>query len=254
MLIRPVPAVILCFLAIPALPQHVASIDLTAPIPPPSSTENSHLPSGCSNLELGVIADGFAKTEDGKPIDIQIKILSVSEEEPVEDSDIQLEVELLNESTHSIRIPWNTDPEIIYLDQSPTYYQWETGNFTVYVGHPGKGATPLKNRSRSLFGTQGHGETMLTVNPNESVSAKIKVKVKSAYRFAKDSLTGDSELFAKWHQTRRANSISDCKVTTTSTHYIQYYRQETPTIPITIVEKPNGKEQPDSENVSDEEN
>lgn len=236
-LFRPVSGILLGLLAIGALPQQIATVDLTEPVP---SSGQPHLPSGCGSLEPDIIADGIAKTEDGNPVDLTVEIIELSDDDPVEESDLTLKVRMTNNSNRSITIPWSTDPEIIFKDQSPTQYAWERGQFRILVRNPEKkGATPLLNVSRQLYGTDMHPETMLLLNQNQSIIATIKMNVKSAYPYDSESLAGDVELFAEWDQLGRENSINGCKVRIFNKHYHSFYHQDTPAVPITIEAKPS---------------
>jgi hypothetical protein len=232
--------VFLVLLAIPSLPQRSSSVDLTAPIP--ASARDSHLPSGCSQLTTRGYGDGFAKPEWGKPLNISVRVTDFSKEPAVEGGELKLEVELHNDSEHAIKIPWSTDPEIVYRDQSPTYYHWQSGEFIVYIRDGKRMTTPLKSLSQRLYGTELHPESILSLNPGEWVTATIKEKIQSDYPYYEESLAGDWRLYIDWEQLSRSNGIKDCQVMITTFTYMDFYHQTNPSVAISIAPKPSAEE------------
>jgi hypothetical protein len=187
--------------------------------------QQNDLPRGCQKLLPGMIADGIVNTEDHQLRPILVEVVKLSDKEPAEGSELEAEVRLRNTGTQNIQIPWSVDPNVTKTGQGPTGYEWEGGYFEVLFRMRNPHGVMLKSLSRDLYGTKFHEGSLLTLQPGEWVTAKIRFKLVPEYLYI-DFKGQESELFARWEQVRRTMSIADCRESNAYFRYEHYYEQE----------------------------
>jgi hypothetical protein len=219
-----------------ALLQQIGSVDLTRPAPP-SGSHKRPIPAACENLKSGGIADGWPEPEDHKPRHIEVAVLSVKSEKPALDSEAEAAVQLRNTDTHSIQIPWSTDPSVIEEGQNEDYMEWEGGTFEFFLRDQARLGVMLKSSTEWLHGSKFVPGSLLTIQPGESIAAFVKFKVEDLYPIEPLRLKeGTWELSVEWRQVGRTWHIKDCAAWNGYFHYDNFYEQQSPpfTIQITV--------------------
>jgi hypothetical protein len=209
---------------------------------PTKQAEKSDLPSGCEKLSPGIIADGFVNTDDHRPRPILVKVSKISETNPSEGSELEAEVQIRNTGTKTIQIPWSVDPNAARLGQGPTAYEWDGGYFDVLLRIRNPNGEMLKSLSRELYGSKFQPGSLLTLLPNEWITAKIKFKLEAEYLYSEGEFEGQKgELFVRWEQVSRTMGISNCKVSNAYFRYEDFYKQEDRGITIHVAGEVPGK-------------
>jgi hypothetical protein len=241
--------------------QEVGAVDLRPSSSPPKTTadgkkkedsaaaeekdEKKELPGGCEKLLPGIIADGFVNADDNQPRLILVEVVKISETEPEEGSELDAEVRLQNTGARTIEIPWSSDPNATETGQGKKGYEWQGGYFEVLFRAGNPNGVMLKSLSPDLYGTRFHQGSLLTLQPGEWVTAKIKFKLEAKYLYSEGEFRGQqAELFVRWEQVSRVISIVDCKVRNGFYRYDYFYKQENRGVTIHVAgeaAKPSGE-------------
>jgi hypothetical protein len=244
-----IQVIVLLLATVPATAQEVGTVDLRQPpasSKPEEKQEKKDLREGCEKLSPGIIADGIVLTEDHQARPIVVELTRVSEKEPAEGSTMEAEVRLLNKGKQAIEIPWSLDPSVIEFGQGPSSWEWEGGTFLVSFRDHNPNGVLLVSFTEWLYGSKHSAGSMLTIRPGEWITATVKFKLEAKYLHEPGEFQGQtSELFAEWHQTRRTQSIKDCKVRKGFYRYEDFYDQEKRGVTTHVKE---GASNPDGEN------
>src|ERR1700730_12857651 len=174
--------------------------------------EEKKLQGGCEKLLPGTIADGIVEPDDKQPRPIFVEVARVSEQEPAEGSELDAEVRLQNTGTRTIEIPWSRDPKVIEIGQGSNGYQWQGGYFEVFFRAGNPNGVMLKSLSLDLYGTRFRPGSLLTLQPGQWITAKIRFRLEAEYLYKAGEFQGQkAELFVRWEQVNRVISIKDCK-------------------------------------------
>jgi hypothetical protein len=189
--------------------------------------EKKELPGGCEKLLPGIIADGIVNTDDNQPRPILVEVAKITEQEPAEGSELDAEVRLQNTGTRAIEIPWSGDPNVIETGQSSNWYEWQGGYFEVFFRARNPNGVMLKSLSPDLYGTRFHPGSLLTLQPGQWITAKIRFKLEAKYLYNVGEFQGqEAELFVRWEQVNRVIWIKDCKEGSGFYRYDNFYKQE----------------------------
>jgi hypothetical protein len=241
-------AVAFCFatslgLGLSCVAQEVGSVDLRPSASPSRTTaeekkkkesagakekgEEKDLPGGCEKLQPGIIADGIVKTDDNQPRPILVEVAKISEQEPAEGSELDAEVRLQNTGTRAIEIPWSGDANVIETGQGSKGHEWQGGYFEVFFRARKPNGVMLKSLSPDLYGTRFHPGSLLTLQPGQWITAKIRFKLEAKYLYKVGEFQGqEAELFVRWEQVNRVIWIKDCKEGSGFYRYDNFYKQE----------------------------
>jgi hypothetical protein len=221
-----------CILATSVQAQQIASVDLTRPQEPTKSAGTQAPPKGCEKLLPGIIADGFVAPPNHEAREILVEMAKLSDENPVAGSEVQGEVRLRNTGKYPITIPWSTDPSVLEKGQNPNNRQWEEGRFNISLKG---GYDPLVKLSPPLLSSRFSAGSELTIQPDQWITAVVKFKLTPQYPLPGDSMRkGERELFVEWEQVGREQGLKDCAVSNGYFHYLNYYRQQNPTVRINV--------------------
>jgi hypothetical protein len=206
--------------------QQVGSVDLSKPVQASTSTVNFTKSlkglNGCSSLTPGMISNGAVGLGQ-QPRKITVKLVSVSDKNPIEGSVLQGDVELRNTGTESIQIPWSTDPAVITSGQYPNRLEWEVGTFQVLFSS-GQDNGLLKSLGANLYGSKFASGSMLTIQPNQWVSATVRFKLEAmSLDVPGEFKGGPMQLSTRWEQTARVRSVEDCVVANSYTPYDDFF-------------------------------
>jgi hypothetical protein len=219
------------------LGQQIASVDLTQP-PRSNSTsqdqQKTALPDGCEKILPGIFADGVVVPKDQQPRAIVLEIVGVSADKAALGSELRADVRLRNSGKQSIQIPWSTDPSTVTDGQVAGHLQWEGGSFEVLLrGELDDNDVLLVTLTSPLFGSKFSPGSLLTMQPGESVIAKIKFKLESHSVRPVPLKEGKMELLVKWGQVARYQEVADCKMR--NGYYQYHYEQKNMTMPIQVI-------------------
>jgi hypothetical protein len=227
--------------------QQVGSLDLTQPLQPAESAEKqeeSNLPEGCKTLSGGGIADGYVDPEDHQLREIEVSMISVSETKPPEGSELQAEVRLRNIGKQLIQIPWSKDPRVKTEGQDPNHITWEAATFEVFLKRKHGNDVLLKNSSEWVYGSRFSGGSLLTLQPGEWITAKVKFTLEAEYLYHPGELgEGESQFIVEWDQVSRSWNVKNCGVWNAYFQYDHFYEQTN--LPLTVqitpadIDKPN---------------
>lgn len=215
--------------------QQTDSVDLTRPPLPSKTTDKRPIPDGCERLTGGAIGDGWAETEDHKPRQITVKVVSASEMKPALGAEVEATVELSNNDAVAIVIPWSTDPNVIRQGQEPNSLEWDAATFEFRLTgrQLQRGYISLKSLTGWLQSSKYVPGSQITIQPGKSVTALVKFRVEDEFAIAPLRLKeGEWQLSATWEQVGRVWSKKGCAVWNTYYHYDRYYQQLN--IPLTI--------------------
>jgi hypothetical protein len=229
-------AVCICMLAVLREAQQIGSVDLTRP-PKASkrsgSQEKSTLPNGCEKISDGIIADGWVKSENDQPQDIVVKVIRARDMKPALGSELEAQVELQNNDQRPIQIPWATDFGLIKSGQDPAHLDWEGGTFEFMLRGSHGTQIRLKSLTSWLYGFRFSAGSLLTIPPEKSITALVKLKIEDEYAIPPERLKeGEWQLLAEWHQVGRSWNIKNCKASNAYFQYSDFYRQHN--LPVTI--------------------
>jgi hypothetical protein len=220
-----------------ALFQQIGSVDLTLSAPP-SVSHNRPIPAACEHLNPGGIGDGWPEPEGHKPRHIEVAVLSVKDEQPALDSEVEATVQLRNIDTHSIQVPWSTDPSVIEEGQNEDYMEWETGTFEFFLRDQARHRVMLKSSTEWLHGSKFVPGSLLTIQPGQSIAALVKFKVEDLYPIGPLRLKeGTWQLSVEWRQVGRTWHIKDCAAWNGYFHYDHFYEQQSPPFSVQITAK-----------------
>lgn len=220
-----------------ALLQQIGSVDLTRPVPP-SVSHNRPVPAACKDLKSGGIADGWPQPEDHKARRIQVAVLSVKDEKPALDSEVETTVQLRNTDTHPIQIPWSADPSVIEEGQNEDYLEWEGGTFLFFLSDQARHRVMLKSSTEWLNGSKFVSGSLLTIQPGQSIAALVKFKVEELFPIEPLRLKeGNWQLSVEWRQVGRTWRIKDCAAWNGYFHYDHFYEQQSPPFSIQVTAK-----------------
>jgi hypothetical protein len=215
--------------------QQTDSVDLIRSPLASKATDKPPISDGCDRLTGGAIGDGWPETEDHKPRQITVKVVSASEMKPALGDEVEATVQLSNNDTVAIIIPWNTDPGVIRQGQKPNSLEWDAGTFEFSLTGPQlqRGYISLKSLTGWLQSSKHVPGSQITIQPGKSVTALVKFRVEDEFAIAPLRLKeGEWQLSARWKQVGRVWSKKDCAVWNTYYHYDRYYQQLS--IPLTI--------------------
>ena len=232
-------AALLCMTLTSAQAQQIASLDLSR-----TPKSNAHIdklsavPKGCELLLGSSVADGVALLPTpGRP-DIEVRIVKVSDENPVLGAEVQADVQVRNVGQYAIQVPWSLDPDTMTNGQDASNLEWEEAGINLYWAPHDL----LRNLSAFLFGSRFSEGTELTIHPGEWVT--LTVKFRAALAFNPPPLPNpeispprrlvSTGLFAQWDHARRTRVIRDCVETIGWFSYEGSYRQQNPTTPFHI--------------------
>jgi hypothetical protein len=221
---------------LPISAQQVGYIDLTVP-PPVLKKMNPEkgLPDGCSKLGGGFF-DGAVNPDDGKKREITLELTKLSYTNLSEGSEFETEVRLTNTSTHSIEIPWSSDPAIVEAGPDPDHARYENAEFGIQLVDRGGTVVWLKPLSGSLFGSQFITGSMRRIAPGEWVVAKIKFKVYPKYLEMPVLKKGAAQFTVWWNQQRHGRSLkrTECELWASTFLYNDFYEQKSLPTVVTI--------------------
>jgi hypothetical protein len=216
--------------------QQIGSVDLTVPLKalkPAENQEQKAPPNGCDKLSDGIIADGWAEPPDRRPLDLVVEVTKVNDANPVIGSELQAEVRMRNGDTRTIEIPWSTDHSIVEAGQNPESLQWNAGTFEFMLRIPHVTQVRLKSLTGWLYSSKFSAGSQLTIQPGESITALVKLKLEDEYAIPPERLKeGEWQLSAEWFQVGRSWSVKDCKTWNGYYHYDRFYWQQN--VPATI--------------------
>lgn len=216
----------------PVAAQQVASVDLTRErTSAQSAREPIGLPKGCQELSGGAIGDGAVMAPGGERREIAVEMIKVSNESPLAGEELLGQVRLRNISKYSISIPWSIDPAVATVGQDLSRIDWEEGEFRIVLER----SDLLETLSRSLYGSRFVAGSLLTIRPGEWIIADLKFRLALQYPVAGRSIgKGQGQLRVEWEQATRARGVKNCAVSTGWFTYRNYYRQQSPSLTITI--------------------
>jgi len=222
--------------------QDPRSVDLTlAPISSnPLEAIQKKIPSSeCSDITDGGSADGVIQPEDGEPRDILVEVVKLKSSEVTAGSEVEAQVRLQNASKHPIRIPWSTDPAIVDNPRDPEHLEWETATFRFSLSNEDDDEVALTSLTGWLYGTKLHEGTQLTLQPRDSITASVRIKLEDRAPIEPGPIkAGDWQLSAEWLQIGRAWQVRECRTWNRNFLYQEFYRQKTPAVPIHILPPP----------------
>jgi hypothetical protein len=209
--------------------QQIGSVDLSKPVQPSKSSEDlaqTKKRNGCSSLTPGIIADGVMGYGQ-QPREIAVKMVSVNDENPMEGSILQGEVELRNVGTEAIQIPWSTDSGVIQNGQDPNHLSWEDATFEILIKSHREDVLLLKSLTTKLYGSKFTVGSMLTIRPGQWVTATVRFKLEAMYLPVPGEFKdGPLHLFAEWKQEGRGWSVKNCMVNNSYFRYDDLYSQQ----------------------------
>jgi len=227
-------AVCFCLLPGPARGQQIGTVDLTQQTKLSESAQEKEKyqpPKGCKNLLPGDIADGAVSPPEHGPHEIVVEIVKINAENAAVGSDVQGEVRLQNSGEYSIQIPWSTDPQTMWQGQDPNYLEWDYG----YLSFDLQGTGSLKTLSQPLHGSKYVAGSMLTIQPGEWITFKVKFKLEPEDPIPGRVVNqGEGQLQVGWVQTLNAWNVHNCSVAHAFFQYRGYYDQQNPPITIKI--------------------
>jgi hypothetical protein len=212
--------------------QEIGVVDLTR-------GTHQDLPYGCKQLlRTGPIGDGWRQPQDEVPLSIGVELVQTEEAKLVLGATVRARARLQNNDTRSITIPWSAEFKAIEIDQHLDALRWEEGTFEFELKDQQGHRVALKSLTGSLYGSESSRDSERTLNPGESISALVKFKLESEFGIPVRQLTaGEWQLSATWTQTGIARSIGkDCGAAYFYSHYDHFYRQETPSKAIQILD------------------
>jgi len=216
--------------------QQVGSLDLTQPLQPAEPAEKqgeSNLPEGCKTLSGGRIADGWVEPEDHQLREIEVSMISLSEAKPPEGSELQAEVRLRNIGKQSIQIPWSKDPRVKAEGQDPNHITWEAATFEVFLRRKHGNDVRVENSSEWVYGSRFSAGSLLTLQPGEWITAKVKFTLDAEYLYHAGELgEGESQFIVEWHQVSRSWNVKNCGVWNAYFQYDHFYEQTN--LPLTV--------------------
>jgi hypothetical protein len=230
--------------------QQVGSLDLTQPLQPAEPAEKreeSNLPEGCKTFSGGGIADGWVEPEDHQLREIEVSMVSVSDMKPTEGSELQAEVRLRNIGKQSIQIPWSKDPRVKNEGQDPNHVVWEVATFQVFLKRDHGNSVLLKNSSEWVAGSRFSAGSLLTLQPGEWITAKVKFTLEGKYLYHPGEFgVGKFQFFMEWDQVSRSWYVKNCGAWNAYFQYDHFYEQKS--LPLTVqitpkssadIDKPN---------------
>jgi hypothetical protein len=162
-----------------------------------------------------------------------VEITKVNGENPSIGGELQAEVRMRNSDTRAIQIPWSTDYSIIEAGQDPESLQWNAGTFEFMLRIPHVTQVRLKSLTGWLYGSKFYAGSQLTIQPGESITALVKLKLEDEYAIPPERLKeGEWQLSAEWFQVGRSWGVKNCKAANGYFHYDKFYRQQN--VPMTI--------------------
>lgn len=217
----------------------------------PRSVDLSHLPlssnqpellkkkvpaNECTEVADGGSADGIIQAEDGEPRDILVEVVRVKNAEIAAGSELEAQVRLQNTSKHPIRIPWSTDPAVIDNPRDPEHLEWETATFQFSLSNEDDDEVSLISLTGWLYGTKFRDGSELTMQPRDSVTATVRLKLVDKAPIESGPLkSGDWQLSAEWLQIGRSWQVRDCRAWNRNFLYQEFYRQKNPPVPIRVL-------------------
>jgi hypothetical protein len=192
-------------------------------------------PAGCSTLGGG-FADGFTKPDNGKKTQITLEITKLSSATISAGSEFEAEVRLTNTDSHTIEIPWSTDPATAQAGPDSDHAYYEIGEFQVDLTDSSGLVVPLKSLSSSLLGSRYSTDTQRKIAPGEWITASIKLKVIHRYFGLPTLSDGKARLTAEWQQRGRYWSLNrnKCEVWSGTFLYRNYYEEKSIEALVTI--------------------
>ncbi len=206
---------LILLLPISAEAQQVASKDLLRPstiVAVPTQKEaKPQNPNGCVSTGL-VIADGVTMAKDKTPRQIKVELVSISDTDLIEGSEIVATVKLQNAGGNPIQIPWSTDFQTTLDGQDFDNRTWEFGQFQIAVRNEQNQYDKLMSTSQPLYGSKFVPGSMLTIKPGEWVTAQIGFRVAVEDPRYEAITEGPADLAVEWFQTIRTRVVKDCAV------------------------------------------
>ena len=234
-----VPFVVLMLAYCVSAGQDPRSVDLTLPpqLPNPLELLRKEVPSTeCSEITDGGTADGIIQPEDGEPRDILVEIVKLKNSEVAAGGELDAQVRLQNTGKHPIRIPWSTDPAVINNPRDPEHLEWESGTFQFSLTNEDEDEVSLVSLTGWLYGTKTREGTELTLQPRDSVTASVRIKLEDRAPIEPGPIkSGDWQLSAEWLQMGRAWQVRECRTWNRNFLYQDFYRQKTPAVAIRII-------------------
>jgi len=195
--------------------QQVASKDLLRPstivAAPTQKEEKPQNPNGCVSTGL-IIADGVTMAKDERPRQIKVELVSISDTNLIEGSEVVATIMLQNAGSNPIQIPWSTDFQTTLDGQDPDSRTWEFGQFRIAVRNKKNQYDSLTNTSQPLYGSRFVPGSMLTIRPKEWIAAQISFRVAVEDPRYEAITEGPAELAVEWIQTVRTRVVKDCAV------------------------------------------
>jgi hypothetical protein len=215
------------------------SVDLTnGPlVSSPNEFVQKDIVSGaCTEISDGGTADGLIQPEDGEPRDILVEIVKLKNSEAASGSELEARVRLQNASKHPIRIPWSTDPAVVDNPRDPEHLEWETATFQFSLSNEDDDEVALTSLTGWLYGTKLKESTELTLQPRDSVTALVRLKLVDKAPIEPGPIkAGDWQLSAEWLQIGKSRQMRECRVWNRNFLYQEFYRQKNPPVPIRIL-------------------
>jgi hypothetical protein len=105
----------------------------------------------------------------------------------------------------------------------------------------------LKNSSEWVYGSKFSAGSLLTLQPGEWITAKVKFTLEAEYLYRPGELgEGESQFLVEWKQVGRTRNVKDCGVWYGYFQYDHFYEQTN--LPLTVqitpkasadIDKPN---------------
>jgi hypothetical protein len=236
-------AVLLC--VVPCGAQQIASIDLS--LPADSKALDDHYKNlaqanGCKELPFGRVSDGIVMHPDSQPQKIELEILKLSDTKPRVGQELTAEVRLTNKSDRAFLIPWSTNIRVTTNVDDPKTEAWDMGSFQAVLKKGRSREIRLNSLSPPVYGAKYSRGSMLSIQPGEWITARIKFELLVAKDAEWDQLReGKSQLSVEWQQTGRTRAIHDCTMWSGFFPYRDYYSQQKLPVEIDVTRNPLNK-------------
>lgn len=146
-------------------PQQINTVDLSTPPVRSEESEKRPLPGGCKELSGGIIEDGWVKPDEHRPRHTAVQLIETNDLYPAIGSELKAVVQLRNDDTQPILIPWSTDPNILDFGQQPDDMQWEGGTFEFTLSDQDGNRVDVKSLTGWLNGSKFSPGSQLTLKP-----------------------------------------------------------------------------------------
>lgn len=156
------------------------------------------MPADCSNSLPEVFADGFIPSPHNRPYKIEVKPISVNNEESAVTGILGVKFELRNIGADAIQIPWSTNPDVIKKGQDPKHLGWNEAHFYVSLKGLNTAKSVVRDLSKSLFGSKYSTGTQLTIHPGEWIAVITHFQLTPHYIVVPHGEGGEPSHLSVW--------------------------------------------------------